>query len=72
MDIVSTGQIAINLKSYRKKAGFSQDGLARAARIPYSTYIKIEHGTTPNPSIQAVLSIAEALDISIDSLIGRK
>ena len=72
MDIVSTRVLSKNIKSLRQKAGFSQDGLARAAEIPYSTYLKIEHGTTPNPSIQTVLNIAEALEVTIDSLVGRK
>jgi len=47
-------------------------GMARKADIPYSTYLKIENGTTPNPSIQNVLNIAEALGISLDELVGRK
>ena len=71
MDIVSTGILAKTIKSFRKNAGLSQDGLARAAGIPYSTYLKIENGTSPNPSIQAVLNIADALNVSLDSLIGR-
>jgi transcriptional regulator with XRE-family HTH domain len=41
-------------------------------RIPDSTYLKIENGMTPNPSIQNVLNIAEALGISLDELVGRK
>jgi transcriptional regulator with XRE-family HTH domain len=72
MDIVSTGILAKNVKSARIAAGYSQDQMARAAGIPYSTYLKIEHGTTPNPSIQTVLNIAEALGVSIDSLVGRE
>ena len=46
-------------------------GVFYEAEIPYSTYLKIEHGTTPNPSIQAVLNIAEALEVAIDSFDGR-
>jgi transcriptional regulator with XRE-family HTH domain len=46
--------------------------MARKAGIPYSTYLKIENGTTPNPSIQNVLNIADALGISLDELVGRK
>jgi DNA-binding XRE family transcriptional regulator len=43
--------------------------MARAAGVPYSTYLKIESGTTPNPSIQTVLSIARALKVSLDELV---
>jgi len=40
--------------------------------MPYSTYLKIENGTTPDPSIQNLLKIAEALELSLDNLVGRK
>ncbi len=72
MDIVSSRVLAENIKKHRQRLGLSQDQLARKASIPYSTYLKIESGYTPNPSIQAVLNIAEALGVSIDELVGRK
>jgi transcriptional regulator with XRE-family HTH domain len=72
LDNLSSKTLASNIKKYRQKAGLSQDQLARKAGIPYSTYLKIESGYTPNPSIQAVASIAEALGVSIDELVGRK
>jgi DNA-binding XRE family transcriptional regulator len=71
LDIVSSRIVASNVKKSRQKSGLSQDQLARKAGIPYSTYLKIESGYTPNPSIQAVLNIAEALGVSIDELVGR-
>jgi len=37
-----------------------------------STYLKIENGVTPNPSIQTLLNIAEVLVISLDDLVGRE
>ena len=72
MDIVSSKVLSKNLKKLREAAGLSQDQMARKAGIPYSTYLKIENGVTPNPSIQTVLNIAEALEISLDELVGRK
>ena len=72
MDSLSSKTLASNIKKYRQKAGLSQDQLARKAGIPYSTFLKIESGYTTNPSIQAVQSIAEALGVSIDELVGRK
>ncbi len=71
MDIVSSKVLSKNIKMLREQAGLSQDQMARKAGIPYSTYLKIENGVTPNPSIQTVLSIAEALGISLDKLVGR-
>jgi transcriptional regulator with XRE-family HTH domain len=64
--------LASNIKKHRQKSGLSQDQLARKAGIPYSTFLKIESGYTPNPSIQTVVNIAEALSVSIDELVGRK
>lgn len=72
MDILSSKIISENIKKHRKKLGLSQDQLARKANVPYSTYLKIESGYTPNPSIQTVINIAEALNVSIDVLVGRR
>ena len=72
MDSLSSKTLASNIKKFRQKSGLSQDQLARKAGIPYSTFLKIESGYTSNPSIQAVVSIADALGASIDDLVGRK
>jgi len=72
MDIVSSKIISKNVKNLRKKTGLSQDQMARKANMPLSTYLKVENGVTPNPSIQTLLNIAEALEISLDELVGRE
>ncbi len=72
MDSLSSKTLATNIKKHRQKSGLSQDQLARKAGIPYSTFLKNESGYTPNPSIQAVVSIADALGVTIDELVGRK
>jgi len=71
MDIVSSKIVSKNIKKYRQELGLSQDQLARKANIPYSTYLKIESGYTPNPSIQAVANIAMALSVKIDVLVEK-
>ena len=71
MDIVSSKIISKNIKELRNKIGLSQDQMARKANMPLSTYLKVENGVTPNPSIQTLLKIAEALEISLDELVGR-
>ncbi len=71
MDIVSSKIISKNIKKLRKQSGLSQDQMARKANMPLSTYLKVENGVTPNPSIQTLLNVAEALEISLDELIGR-
>jgi len=72
LDIVSSKIVSKNVKKFRQQADLSQDQMARKAGMPYSTYLKIENGTTPNPSIQNVLNIADALGISLDELVGKK
>ena len=72
MDILSSKILAKNLKKYRIDRGLSQDQMARKADVPYSTYLKIESGITTNPSLQTIVNIAEALEISLDELVGRK
>ncbi len=61
--------IADNVRKARKKAGLSQDKLAREADVAYNTVVKIESGENKNPTIETLRSIAKALDISVDKLI---
>jgi len=72
MDIVSSKILSKRIKKLRIQSELSQDQMARKANIPYSTYLKIENGIIPNPSVKNVLNIAEALEIPIDELVGRK
>jgi transcriptional regulator with XRE-family HTH domain len=60
------------IKELRKKMKMSQDRLAKKADIPFSTLAKIEGGYTPNPSIETLIKISDALGVGIDELIGRK
>ncbi len=61
--------IGDNIKKFRKKRSLSQDKLARAADIPYTTLIKIESNIVKKPSVQNIAKIARALNISIEKLI---
>lgn len=62
--------IADNIRKARKKAGLSQDKLAREAGVAYNTVVKIESGENKNPTIETLRSIAKALDVSVDELIN--
>ena len=62
--------IAENVKKYRKKLGLSQDALARKADITYSSLLKIENGN--DPRVSSLIKIADALNVSLDELVGRK
>jgi len=60
------------IKELRTKLKISQDQLAKKANIPFSTLVKIEAGYTPNPSMETLIKIADAFDVTIDELVGRK
>lgn len=61
--------IADNIRKFRKKAGLSQDKLAREADVAYNTVVKIESGENPNPTIDTLKKIASALDVDVGDLI---
>ncbi len=61
--------ISANIKKYRNKLGISQDRLSKKANLAFHTIAKIEAGSTPNPTIETVKKIADALDVSLDDLI---
>jgi len=60
--------ITKNIKKYRTKLGISQDKLSKLAGITLHTITKIESGATPDPRIETVKKIADALGVSIDDL----
>ena len=61
--------ISVNIKKYRNKLGISQDTLSKKAGLAFSTVAKIEAGSTPDPRIETVKKIADALGVMIDDLI---
>lgn len=64
--------LAKRLKELRKKAGWSQQKLAEKAGLSYNTVTKIEQGVATMPTIQTMMKIADAFNISLDELVGRK
>ncbi len=61
-----------NVKRSRKRRGLTQEKLARLADISNNTLVKIEIGMAKEPTITTIQKLAEALDVSIDELVGRK
>lgn len=61
--------IAKNMKKYRDKMGISQDKLSKLAGITLHTITKIESGATPDPRIETIRKIADALGVSVDDLL---
>jgi len=64
--------LSATIKRLRKQKKLSQDKLARLADIPYNTLIKIESGRSNNPTFETLSKLADALDVSLDELTGRK
>lgn len=60
--------IGENIKKYRQKLGISQDVLSKRANLAFHTIAKIEAGSTPDPRIETVKKIADALGVSLDDL----
>jgi transcriptional regulator with XRE-family HTH domain len=60
------------LKHLRKKAGWSQQKLAEKAGLSYNVITKIEQGAAKKPTIQTMIKLADAFQIPLDELVGRK
>lgn len=56
------------LKQLREKAGLSRNALAAQAGIDPTYYGRLEDGKIANPSFNVVISLANILQVSIDSL----
>lgn len=62
-------EIGKKIKKYRKKLDISQDTLSKKAGLAFHTIAKIETGATPNPTIDTVKKIADALGVGVEDLI---
>lgn len=60
------------LQKARQKAGITQQELCHRADLSYSTLAKIERGAIKSPSVFTIQSIASALNMSLDELLGHK
>jgi transcriptional regulator with XRE-family HTH domain len=63
--------MAIRLRRLRLRAGFSQSQLAKAADVSLPALLQWEHGRRRMTLVSAT-KLADALDISLDELAGRK
>src|SRR5947209_6839911 len=58
------------LQTARQAAGLTQQQLCHQANLSFSTLTKIERGAIKSPSIFTIQSIAGALGLSLDELVG--
>lgn len=66
---VKSTQIAARLREARRQRGLSQDELATAAGLKQSAVSHYESGRR-TPSVEHLVRLAEALEISVEFLIG--
>ena len=62
--------LAQNIKKYRKSLKLTQEALARKADVSYHTIAKLEARGITDPRMETLKKIADALNISIDMLVG--
>lgn len=67
---MSISSLSTNIKRLRLAKGWSQEELARNADILFTTFTKIENGTTKNPSIETLAKVASVLNVNVDTLIS--
>lgn len=60
------------LQEMRRSAGLTQQQLCQTANLSFSTLTKIERGAIKAPSIFTIASIANALGMGLDELLGAK
>ena len=61
-----------NIKKLREKKGWTQQDLAYHTKLSYNTISKIEQGASQKPIMQTLIKLADALNVSLDDLVGRK
>ena len=61
--------IAKNIKKLRRGKDISQDRLSKLADLSLNTIVNIEAGNNPNPTIETLQKIANALGVSLNKLI---
>lgn len=68
METLTLGERIVIL---RRRAGITQEHLARAIGIGQGDMWRIESGKTANPGWRRMVAIADALGVSLDTLAGR-
>lgn len=62
-------KIANNIKKIRQEKNISQDRLSKLADLSLNTVVNVESGANPNPTIETLVKIANALGVTPDKLL---
>lgn len=68
---MSTNILGKNIKIRREILGWTLTNLSNKSKVPFSTLNKLEIGAIKNPTLETLLKLADALNISLDHLVGR-
>jgi transcriptional regulator with XRE-family HTH domain len=60
------------IKKFRKEKNMTQQELAEKSGLSFTALTKIEQGKAIKPRIQTIEKLADALNVSIDKLVGLK
>jgi len=65
-------KLALIIKKYRKKLGWSQQRLAEEAKLSYGIIQSLEIGRIKNPEKTTLIKLADTFNITLDELVDRK
>ncbi|MDQ1715383.1 MAG: Helix-turn-helix domain, partial [Frankiaceae bacterium] len=63
--------IAEALRRARLRLGWTREDLAHHSGVSYGAIVQIEAGRRTDVRLRSLVALAEALDVSVDALIGR-
>ncbi len=61
-------KVSDNIRKIYQKKGISQDSLSKETDLVVNTFVKIETGESPNPTVETLEKIAKAFGVSIIDL----
>jgi len=65
----SKNSIGRNIRNFRQEKRISQDRLSKLADLSLNTIVNTESGGNPNPTIETLNKIANALGVKVDNLL---
>jgi transcriptional regulator with XRE-family HTH domain len=64
--------LAQRLRAARRRRGLSREALASAAGMSYGAVVQVESGRRTDNKISTVIALADALEVPLDYLLGRR
>ena len=61
-----------NIRAHRSRLGWTQVELAKKSGLSCNGITKIEQGIAKNPRMETLIKIANAFNVRLDDLVGRK